>query len=135
MTKVNSLTKNDDHINSISKDNSNLLLKNCKFSNVDYIKIKNITHDKNKYENDYDSEKLGRVVEDRVFEDSKNYNKVLNKKGQHYLEQSVGVYPKFKDFPNQVFVTKGNYDKIDQRFISMVNKDNMKVTYAGLYST
>lgn len=63
-------------------------------------------------ENDSDGEELIRVVQDCVFEDSKKYNKVLNQKGQHYLEQIDGLYTKFKDFPNKLFLTKGNYDKL-----------------------
>ena len=54
---------------------------------------------------------IPRVVEDQVFEDSKEYIEVLKDKGSHYLEPNAVVYPRFKDFedivyPNQVFVTK-----------------------------
>lgn len=61
-------------------------------------------------ENDSDGEELIRAVQDCVFEDSKEYNKMLNQKGQHYLEQIDVVYTKFKDIRNKLFVTKGNYD-------------------------
>lgn len=126
MIKANPVITN----NLISKVISNSSFETYNFSKFDQVKINDITDNEGVFENDNDDE-----VSTRVVENSKEYYKLLNENGQHYFEKKIVVYPNFKDFPNQVFVTKGNYDKIDQRFISMVNKDNMKVTYAGLYST
>lgn len=85
------------------KDNYEFSSKFCSLSKVD---IKDIIYDENEFDNDFEDEVSKCVIEDCVFGDSKEYNKVLNEKGKHYLE-------KFKYFPNQIFFIKEILNKID----------------------
>lgn len=75
------------------------------------IKIQDITKNESDFDKDSDDEALPRGVKAHVFEDSHEYRKALEEKWKHYLEQNVVLYPKFKDFPNQIFVTKWNGEK------------------------
>lgn len=77
------------------------------------VDIKDIIYDENEFDNDSEDEVSKCVIEDCVFGDSKEYNKVLNEKGKHYLEPNVVSYPKFKYFPNQIFFIKEILNKID----------------------
>lgn len=58
----------------------------------------------------------------------------MNEKGKHYLEQNVVLYPQFKDFPNQVFVTSGNGENVNSKLMVLLEEDNMKVTDERFYS-
>ena len=79
-----------------------------------------------------------RVVVNQVFDNTKEFDKILNEKGAHYLETNTVVYPNFKCtddiiFPNQVFVTTGNVEKIKPEFNKMVENDNQKSTTEGFF--
>ena len=91
-------------------------------------------------EDDISNEKpITSVVVEQVFEESKEYKKVLKDKGKHYLESHSVVYPRFKDtyevlFSNQVFVTTGNGDKVDPELNKLIKEDNKGVKKESFYS-
>ncbi|CAI9262401.1 unnamed protein product [Lactuca saligna] len=72
-----------------------------------------------------------RVVVDQVFGDTKGFDKILSDKGAHYLETNTVVYPNFictdkTIFPNQVFDTTGNPEKINPEFNKIVENNNQR---------
>lgn len=63
----------------------------------------------------------------------------MKEKGSHYLEANSVVYPNFKYidnviFPNQVFVTTGNGDKVKPEFNKMIEEDNKTASKEGFFS-
>ena len=63
----------------------------------------------------------------------------MKEKGSHFLEPNTVVYPNFKCsvevvFPNQVFVTSGNVDKVTPEINKTVEEDDMKVLKEGYFS-
>ncbi|CAI9299943.1 unnamed protein product [Lactuca saligna] len=74
-----------------------------------------------------------RVVVEQVYGDPKEFNKIHIDKGAHYLEPNTIVYPNFTCtnktvFPNQVFVTTGNVEKIKPEVNKMIENDNKQST-------
>ncbi|XP_052624916.1 uncharacterized protein LOC128132402 [Lactuca sativa] len=83
--------------------------------------------------------KIPRVVVDQFFDETEKFDKIMKEKGSHYLEKSTVVYPNFKCtddviFPNQVFVTTGNSDKIKPEFNNLVGEDNKKASKEGFFA-
>ena len=105
----------------------------CNFDNVEVESWKSDDTDENK-EDVKDSQEIPpRVVVDQVFENTKEFDKILNDKGAHYLETNTVVYPNFictdkTFFPNLVFVTTGNAEKVHPEFNKMIEKDNLNST-------
>ena len=96
-------------------------------------------NEENREEKKDSNETPQRVVVDQVFENTKEFDKILNDKGAHYLETNTVVYPNFvctdkTIFPNQVFVTTGNAEKIHPEFNKMIEKDNLKSTIEGFFA-
>ena len=60
----------------------------------------------------------------------------MKEKGAHYLKTNTVVYPNFKCtddviFPNQVFVTTINVERINLEFKKLVDEDNMQTSKEG----
>nr|KAJ0198423.1 hypothetical protein LSAT_V11C700376100 [Lactuca sativa] len=105
----------------------------CDFDNVEVESSKSDDTDEDEEEVKDSHESPQRVVVNQVFGDTKEFDKVLDDKGAHYLETNTVVYPNFPCtyntvFPNQVFVTTGNVEKIKPEFNKMVENDNKRST-------
>ena len=79
------------------------------------------------------------VIVKLVYEESKEYTKVLRNKGQHFMESNSIVYPMFKCtdevvLPNRVFITSGKGDNVNPKLNKLVEEDNKDVTKDGFYS-
>lgn len=77
-------------------------------------------------------------VVEHVYEETKEFEKVLKDKVAHYLESNLVSYPSFKwtdevVFPNQVLVTSGNGDKVNPEKNKLVEEDNKDVRKEGFY--
>nr|KAJ0207989.1 hypothetical protein LSAT_V11C500266000 [Lactuca sativa] len=128
---VDSIVKDENDIPSTSQ--------HCNFDNVEVESWKTDDTDENKEDVKDSHETPQRVVVDQVFGDTKEFDKILNDKGAHYLETNTVVYPNFTCtnntiFPNQVFVTNGNVEKIKPEFNKMVENDNKRSTTEGFFA-
>ena len=100
-----------------------------------YVTIKDITNNESDSDDDSCEKEMSRVGEDQVFEDTKEFTKILKEKGKHLSEQSSVLYPTcVKGLPNQVFVTTGNGDNVDPKINELLKEDNSKVTDEVFYS-
>ncbi|XP_023768575.1 uncharacterized protein LOC111917153 [Lactuca sativa] len=84
-------------------------------------------------------EEIPRIVVDQVYGDTQKFEKMMNEKGEHYLETNTVVYRNFKSsvdviFPNQVFVTTKNVENIKPELKKMVEEDNTKTTEEGFFA-
>lgn len=82
---------------------------------------------------------IPRFVAEQVYEETKQFKKVMKEKGPHYLQSNLVVYLNFKCtdevvLPNQVFVTTGNGDKVHPEINKIVEEDNKAATKEGLFS-
>lgn len=81
---------------------------------------------------------IPQVVVDQVCEETEKFKKILKEKVSHYLETNNVAYPNFKCsddviFPNQVFVTSGNGDKVKHEINKIVKEDNKEASKEGFF--